>query len=472
MQTPIRITLLTLSCSLACVTNEAPEAWEDVWEEYGEGEEELRVCEAAAPAHFALTGEVLLPDGATLEGSVIVRDGKIESVLPQSALLPAGIPVIQTGGVISPGLFDLHNHVTYNFLPTWKPSRLFQNRYEWQKNREYAAAVKTPYGKVRSADALCQAQTYGELRALVGGTTAIQGSLGSACQNGWARNVEAYNFCEDRVRTWVLSIASFKPEEATRMVSQFNSGATRAFITHLGEGVDALSREELASARQLGLVSKELVAIHGTAFGRTELNELAANGMGLVWSPRSNLALYGATLDVPAARAAGVRLALAPDWSPSGSANLLAELKLADSLNRTRFGNVLTDDDLFNMVTRTPAEIAGLGMQLGQIAPGFTADLMVVRRHTKGPSARRTLIESRPQDVLLTLVEGKAWFGESSFLDRLGRAGTYETVDACGASRGLVVRNPGVSEHSLQSLRNVFTTAGVTHVAPLFDCNP
>ena len=49
----------------------------------------------------------------------------------------------------------------------------------------------------------------------------------------------------------------------------------------------------------------------------------------MVWSPFSNLLLYGGTADVARARQEGVLMALGPDWSPTGSKNLLAELKVA-----------------------------------------------------------------------------------------------------------------------------------------------
>ena len=39
--------------------------------------------------------------------------------------------------------------------------------------------------------------------------------------------------------------------------------------------------------------------------------------------------LYGKTADIAAAKAAGVRLGIGSDWSPSGSKNLLGELKVA-----------------------------------------------------------------------------------------------------------------------------------------------
>ena len=44
-----------------------------------------------------------------------------------------------------------------------------------------------------------------------------------------------------------------------------------------------------------GLLRPGLIVIHGSAFRDGEFREMAANGVGLVWSPRSNYELYGET---------------------------------------------------------------------------------------------------------------------------------------------------------------------------------
>ena len=82
---------------------------------------------------------------------------------------------------------------------------------------------------------------------------------------------------------------------------------------------------------------------------------MAAHGVSLIWSPRSNLELYGSTADVAAAKAAHVQMALSPDWSPTGSDGLLAELNYAAAWNDTQTPHPFTDRELFAMATSTPA---------------------------------------------------------------------------------------------------------------------
>ena len=49
----------------------------------------------------------------------------------------------------------------------------------------------------------------------------------------------------------------------------------------------------------------------------------------MVWSPLSNYLLYGESTDIRAAKNAGILIGIGRDWAPSGSKNLLGELKVA-----------------------------------------------------------------------------------------------------------------------------------------------
>jgi cytosine/adenosine deaminase-related metal-dependent hydrolase len=52
-------------------------------------------------------------------------------------------------------------------------------------------------------------------------------------------------------------------------------------------------------------------------------------GSSVIWSPRSNVDLYGNTAPVTLLDRAGVMVALGTDWILSGSMNLLRELRCA-----------------------------------------------------------------------------------------------------------------------------------------------
>jgi cytosine/adenosine deaminase-related metal-dependent hydrolase len=95
-----------------------------------------------------------------------------------------------------------------------------------------------------------------------------------------------------------------------------------ALLIHLAEGTDALSLEEFTFMQSQSLLNPKGVVIHGIPLRPTDFQAMSLHGTSLVWSPRSNLELYGATADINAALDAGVEIALAPDWAVTGSSNM------------------------------------------------------------------------------------------------------------------------------------------------------
>src|SRR5437899_3297761 len=92
------------------------------------GTRELAARVAPAEA-VALHGCVLAPDGPLPDGYVVVAGGQIADV---TTARPAGTRVHETGGVILPGLIDLHGHPEFNVFAPWEAPRQFTNRYQWR----------------------------------------------------------------------------------------------------------------------------------------------------------------------------------------------------------------------------------------------------------------------------------------------------------------------------------------------------
>jgi cytosine/adenosine deaminase-related metal-dependent hydrolase len=387
---------------------------------------------------YALHGDVVTQNGVLPDYYVVVTDEKISSITPFSM----GYPTIETGGVIFPGLVDGHGHVEYNHIPLADLGKRYQDRDQWPKASKYRTLVKAPKAAVSNADLQCEALRHGEARALVGGTTAIQGTPLTSCVRSLVRNLEGTNFCQDRVRQNVTDIANFSRSyggslsAADSIKRDLAANRLDAFVVHAGEGIDEKERAEWDSLKAQGLAVPQLVMIHTTAFGAAEFAEVGRIGAKVIWSPLSNLLLYGKTTDVPTAIAYGVSVSLGTDWAPSGSANLLGELKVADRVNQRLWGAYLSDQQLVDMVTINPARAYGLDRFIGSIEVGKYADLMVVAKQP-GLTPYRDLIDARPQDVLLVTVSGDPLFGDQSLMDAAGKGGDYEVIDACGTPKAI-----------------------------------
>lgn len=430
-------------------------------------------CTASKHEPYALGGTIITANGIK-RGFVVVKDEKIAQIVDdRDDIDPTVTKIVDTQGVISPGLIDLHNHVAYNFLPLWNSGKRFNNRYQWARIPEYDTAVKDPYNAVKNAKHQCDGVKYGEMRALAGGTTTIQGSVDLACTRSWVRNVEFQNFCEDHVRQNVLPINGIDADEAKELNEQFDSGKVKTFFVHLAEGVDTLSSNEFEQLRGLDLLKPQVVGIHSTGLTESQIGEMGKIGMKIVWSPLSNMILYGETTKIPTALKAGVKVALAPDWTPSGSANLLGELKMADRVNKEQFGGLITDQQLFEMATKNPAEIAALDDKIGSIAVGKAADLLVVKGDAS--HAYRAIIDAKPQDVLLTTIGGQVFYGDERIVEGTGTTREFETVDACGTPRVISSKDTASklpeSDKDLKAMVDTMKADGAKDIVPLFDCD-
>src|SRR5919199_634237 len=102
-----------------------------------------------APAEaVALKGCVLTPEQAIDPGYIVVEAGAIASVTSRA---PQGVPVIDTGGVITPGLIDLHGHPEFNVFAAWDPPRQYDNRYAWRGSDLYHRLVRDPQNALLDA---------------------------------------------------------------------------------------------------------------------------------------------------------------------------------------------------------------------------------------------------------------------------------------------------------------------------------
>ena len=280
--------------------------------------------------------------------------------------------------------------------------------------------MKTNIQSTYRWDMASEQMKYAEVQAVSGGVTAMQGSPSSGTQ-AWdsilSRNVELYNFGQDGISTCAVCGAADDDYTGSHLISQSEAGTLNAWFVHLSEGVDQPSKDEFDALWNKGLIMDETIVIHGTALDSSQFSKMASVNSELVWSPLSNLLLYGDTTDVVAAHQAGVSISISPDWGPSGSKNNLHELKVADMWNTNNLGGHFSNYELVEMVTSNPADATGWAPFVGRIKADLYADLVVIDTFHEDPY--RNLIEAIDADVALTVVQGKAVFGDVDIMQQL-----------------------------------------------------
>jgi hypothetical protein len=219
-----------------------------------------------------------------------------------------------------------------------------------------------------------------------------------------------------------------------------------AFLYHLSEGTDDGLLSEYRDLADHDCLAPQLVGIHSTALGEDEFRQWGAKGGSIVWSPFSNLWLYGDTTHVDKAAAAGLNVCLGADWAPSGSKHLLGELKVADLHNRESMGEHFSAEELCRMATSNAADAVGWGEEAGRLREGAFADVTVIAGDDGEPY--RQLIEATEPDVRLVAVGGRALYGTPGLMAAAG-ADRAEPVRIAGRRRMVDLVDPVAGDADL-----------------------
>ena len=364
-------------------------------------------------------------------------DGTVDAVTRGRAKGPAGFsaaPVVDVGDdVVHPGFVDLHSHIAYNPLPLWTdPGQKapYPHHDSWPNEPSYRPSIGWPAWTLlnRAPESVL---AYVQVRALAGGSTAIQGWPGTSRRpaNQLVRSVD-----DDQVGPLhdpiAVSALTQKVDALTGRAARLGTG--RSFVYHCAEGQPGtIVEREFDDLARAGCLQPGLIAIHCCALDRAQFQRWQAAAAArpgdvtgtMVWSPFSNLWLYGLTSAVPDAREAGIDIALGTDWGPSGTKNLLGEIKVA-RIWSDHAGWDLSDLDLVHMITAAPGDALARPWKqpVGRLVEGALGDVTVLtRRH---PDVWRNAVTAREGDVALVVVGGRPRYGTSGFMEGAGEPGT------------------------------------------------
>ncbi len=456
-------------------------------------------CPNAAPASSAcavtagngarlFTGVVLANDKVLNGGQVLVDgQGIIQCVgcdCSGSAAAQGATQVSCPGSVITPGLINSHDHLSFQGEPPFFTDERYEHRHDWR------VGGSAHEGHNRIDDWACPnngscdsgaVQRWAELRQVMAGTTSVAGSGGTAgllrnldrANTGTGANQEGLGVGLDGALYDTFPLGDSGGAELTsgcaypaiRSPSTLPTDA--AYLPHVSEGISTSARNEFLclsgqdpSGRKL--TGPRTAMIHGIGLTASDIQKVAEDRTTLIWSPRSNISLYGDTAAVPVYRALGVQVALGTDWLRSGSMNILRELRCADFLNQSLYRDALTEAQLWKMVTSGGADAMRASQRVGRLLPGLVGDLAVFRGNGMNPY--RAIIEARSEDVVLTVRGAKALYGDQALISALTQE-PCDAIDVCGVAKAACLQND--IKQSFTALRASVPTS----IYPLFTCN-
>lgn len=415
---------------------------------------------------------VLAGDKVYENGAVLVDrsspNGKIMCVGCDCA--PAGATVLTCAeGVLSPGLINAHDHMPFNVKGTPKNhgTERFDHRHDWRTGARGHTEVRNDGSSNDNT-----ARQYAELRMLLSGVTSL---VGSGAAPGLVRNLDDSSADgglmagEVDYRTFPLGDTSGALRASGcsyGTIDQASRLSARIYLPHIAEGIDKEANNEYKclSGGTVDLIASNTSVIHGIGLTAADIADMSARGAKLVWSPRTNIDLYGQTADVLTYRRFGVNIALGTDWIISGSMNMLRELQCVDYLNKNHYNNSFSDYEIWHMATAGGAVAMGVEDRLGTIKQDYIADLALYDGSSRADY--RAIIDAGVEDVALVMRGGRALYGDAAVIDGLtpaADAAKCEALDVCTNGKKLC------AELDANNTLAAITAAAATSY-PLFFC--
>jgi 5-methylthioadenosine/S-adenosylhomocysteine deaminase len=418
-----------------------------------------------------------------IEGDVAVRNGRITAV-GTVADEPFDRVVDAAGGYLLPGFIQTHVHLCQTLFRGYADDMPL---LEWLRRRIWPMEAAHTPASLRASTRLAAAEL------LLSGTTSVltmetvhdtdvvfetmseiglRATIGKCMMDA---NDEVPSRLREQTRASLDESLALKKRwdgaAGGRLRAAFAPRFAVSCSRHLLEAVAALSetehalvhthasenRDEVEFVRKLsgGFSNLEYLAVTGLATSRlctahcvwateNEQAMLAERDVKVLHCPGSNLKLGSGLAPVPEMRARGICVSLGADGAACNNRlDMFDEMRLAATLQAMRLSpGALTARDALWMATREGARTLGRDDEIGTIAPGRRADLILVDRRrphaATSPDPWTAIVyAAQGTDVRLTMVDGEVLVDEFA-LTRMDQAEV--TAEAASAARALASR--------------------------------
>lgn len=421
-----------------------------------------------------------------VDGDVLIENGRIAAVAPALDLPPGGSAIDAAGDYLLPGFIQTHVHLCQTLfrgyaddlaLLDWLRARVWPMEAA-HTPRSLAAAAALAAAEliqggttsvltmetVHDTDAVFEALAPTGLRAVVGkcmmdadaGVPArLREQTQSSIDESLALAARWNGQANGRLRVaFAPRFAVSCSRELLEAVGVLSRAHGLLVHTHASENRDeiALVRERTGLANidylaQVGLADRHVCLAHCVWVDEREQRLLAERGAQVLHCPGSNLKLGSGLAPIAEMRTLGIDVSLGADGAACNNhLDMFQEMRLAATLQAVRVGpGVITARDVLAMATRGGARALGLESELGQVTPGWRADLTVVRRgaahQAPDPDPYTTLVyATRPTDVRTVLIDGEIVMrdGEPTRWDTAELAATARSEAQALAARAAI----------------------------------
>jgi 5-methylthioadenosine/S-adenosylhomocysteine deaminase len=415
---------------------------------------------------------VVDPQGARVQilpgYDIAIRGNRIAAVQLAGQIAPsqAADVIVGMGMVAMPGLINAHAHsamVLFRGSAEDVPIEVWFNDYIWSMETNLTpddvywgamlAAAEMIEGGVTTVadhyfamDRVAQAISTSGLRGHLAWTMFGQGDGRNELGQAAAFADQWHGALGGRIRVWLGPHAPYTcPPDFLRLVAveakQLGLGCHIHVSETAGQVQASLAQHGVTPIQlldQLGLLEGPVLCAHAAHASPEDITILAERGAGVAHCPKTFLKLSAGIAPVVAMRERGLAVGLGSDGAASNNTlDIWEQMRLAAMLQKHEQADarVLTIPEALSMATCEGARVIGQASDLGRLAPGYLADLILVRLdgahvqpvHSVGAAL---VYAARASDVDTTIVDGRV----------LMRGRTLLTVDKAAIVREVAAR--------------------------------
>jgi cytosine/adenosine deaminase-related metal-dependent hydrolase len=353
---------------------------------------------------------ILNPDKTTENANILIEDGRISLISNKDA---AGNISINVSGIISAGLINSHDHLLGNYYPK-VGNGPYENWLPWDNDLK-SSPVYQERQQIENRDLYLLAA----YRNLISGVTTVSDHIPHFVAAPF------YDILPTKaIRNYSLahSIASFALAWGDGVEIEYKKAVENdvPFITHISEGFDSETVNDIITLEKKGGLGDHSVLIHGIAFSEKDMDLIKKRNASVVWCADSNIFMFKKTANIKMLLDKKINVCIGTDSPMSGGINLLYEMRFGKNLYKKLYGTELSDEIIYKMVTSNSAKAFKLH-DSGDIKAGNIADLIVVK--DRGGSYINSVVFAELKDIMLVVINGMPAYGDrefSSLFDSLG----------------------------------------------------
>ena len=361
----------------------------------------------------------VVPGGTYVDHALVIHQGRILDLLPElEARQKYSTPdwKKRPDHVLIPGLINAHTHLAMTLfrgiaddlpLQDWLQEHIWPAEQEWvgpdfvRDGTELAVAEMIRGGTTCASDMYFFPEVTARSAAAMG-MRMVVGMPIIELETAWAKSAEEC-FAKglqvhDAYRGHPLISTAFAPhapytvsDSSLIRISKLANELELPVHMHVhetaGEVADALlasGERPMARLKRLGLLTRQLVAVHMTCLDEQDIEMATEGGISVVHCPESNMKLASGICRVAEIAEKGINVCLGTDGAASNNnLSMLGEMRSASLLGKITAANAsaLSAPEILAMATINGARALGMEDQIGSLERGKWADICCVDMH-------------------------------------------------------------------------------------------